>query len=115
MILCCSLTGCERIIYDVDNPIVGIPTKVLMHRGNGFNTDFVENTLPAAAYGLSVLDGVELDIQMSKEGTLWLDHDNEVKDCDGGVIGCFQDLTDQEISDASECDGVNRYDTLENP
>ena len=68
-----------------------------MHRGNGFNTDFVENTLPAAEYGLSVLDGIEQDIQISKDGTLWLDHDNEVYDCEGNNIGCFQTLTDDEI------------------
>jgi len=108
-----SLIGCERIIYDVDNPINGLPTRVLMHRGNGDNTDFVENTLPAAEYGLSIMDGIELDIQMSKDGSLWLDHDNEVHDCDGNVIGCFQELTDQQITDAAECDGVVRYHTLE--
>ena len=26
--------SCKKISYAVDNPIVGIPTKVLMHRGN---------------------------------------------------------------------------------
>ena len=62
-----------------------------MHRGNGFNTDFVQNTLPAAEYGLSVLDGIELDIQLSKDGTLWLDHDNEVHDCDGNTCWLFSD------------------------
>ena len=77
--------GCEKIIYQVDNPIAGIPTRVLMARGKGNNTDLVENTFEAAQYGLSKLDGIELDIQMSKDGTLWLDHDNEVHDCNGVV------------------------------
>ena len=105
--------GCEKITYQPDNPISGIPTKVLMHRGNGYNTDFVENTLPAAEYGLSVHDGIEQDIQISKSGTLWLDHDNEVYDCEGNNIGCFQTLTDDEIMIVNECDGVLRYHTLE--
>ena len=61
-----------------------------MHRGNGFNTDFIPNTLPAAEYGLSVMDGIELDIQISEDGTLWLDHDNEVHDCDGTMLDVFR-------------------------
>jgi glycerophosphoryl diester phosphodiesterase len=82
--------GCEKIKYAIDNPITGLPTRVLMHRGNGYNTDYIPNTLPAAEFGLSVLDGIELDIQLSGDGTLWLDHDNEVHDCDGNVVGCFR-------------------------
>jgi glycerophosphoryl diester phosphodiesterase len=105
--------SCEKISYLPDNPILGIPTKVLMHRGNGFNDDLIPNTLEAAAFGLSVLDGVELDIQLSKDGTLWLDHDNEVHDCAGNKIGCFQTLTDSEIQAYAVCDGVVRYNTLE--
>jgi glycerophosphoryl diester phosphodiesterase len=105
--------GCEKIEYLPDNPFNGIPTKELMHRGNGFNTDFTQNTLPAAAYGLSVLDGIELDIQLSKDGTLWLDHDNEVHDCDGNTVGCFQTLTDNEILSYATCNDTLRYHPLE--
>jgi glycerophosphoryl diester phosphodiesterase len=108
-----SSGGCEKIVYQPDNPFSGIPTLVLMHRGNGFNTAFHENTLPAAEYGLSVLDGIELDIQLSKDGTLWLDHSNEVKDCDGVSIGCFQTMTDEEILAAAECADTLRYHPLE--
>jgi len=108
-----SAGGCEKIRYEPDNPFSGLPTKVLMHRGNGFNTQFHENTLPAAEYGLSVLDGIELDIQLSKDGTLWLDHSNEVHDCDGNVVGCFQTLTDAEINAVAECADTLRYHTLE--
>jgi glycerophosphoryl diester phosphodiesterase len=108
-----SSGGCEKIVYEPDNPIAGIPTKVLMHRGNGFNTDFHENTLPAAEYGLSVLDGIELDIQLSKDGTLWLDHSNEVLDCEGNSIGCFMNMTDDEIFAAAQCGDTLRYHTLE--
>jgi len=107
------LISCAKVDYVPDNPFRGIPTKVLMHRGNGFNTDYVENTLPAARYGFSLLDGVELDIQLSQDGTLWLDHDNEVKDCDGNVIGCFHTMTDAEINASNECNGTIRYYTVE--
>jgi len=108
-----SSGGCEKIIYEPDNPITGLSTKVLMHRGNGFNTDFHENTLQAAEYGLSVLDGIELDIQISKDGTLWLDHSNEVLDCEGNSIGCFMNMTDDEIFAAAKCGDTLRYHPLE--
>jgi glycerophosphoryl diester phosphodiesterase len=108
-----SSGGCEKIVYEPDNPFSGLPTKVLMHRGNGFNTDFHENTLPAAEYGLSVHDGIELDIQLSMDRTLWLDHSNDVKDCNGNIIGCFQNMTDSEIFAAAECNDTVRYHTLE--
>jgi glycerophosphoryl diester phosphodiesterase len=105
--------GCEKINYAVDNPISGLSTRILMHRGCGFNENYMPNTLPAAEYGLSVLDGVELDIQISADGTLWLDHDNEVHDCEGNVVGCFQTLSDAEILSFTECDGVIKYYTVE--
>jgi glycerophosphoryl diester phosphodiesterase len=107
------LTACEKIIYSVDNPYAGRPTSVLMHRGCGDNPDYLENTFAAAAYGLSVLDGIELDIQYSKDGTLWLDHDNHVYNCDGNLVDCFQEMTDEEIFDHAECDGVRVQSTLE--
>jgi glycerophosphoryl diester phosphodiesterase len=112
-ILLLNSIGCEKISYLPDNPFTGIPTKVLMHRGNGADTTLMQNTLPAAEYGLSKLDGIELDIQISKDGTLWLDHNNEVSDCEGNIVGCFQTLTDAEIMAFAECNGELRYHTLE--
>jgi len=108
-----STHSCEKISYSIDNPFSGFPTRVLMHKGSGDNPDIQGNTLAAAEYGLSLFDGIELDIQISKDGTLWLDHDNEVRDCEGNVIGCFQTMTDSEIIAAAECNDTVRYETLE--
>lgn len=108
-----SIGSCEKINYSVDNPVAGLPTSVLMHMGSGDNPDIIPNTLIAAEFGLSILDGIELDIQISGDGTLWLDHDNEVHDCDENIIGCFQELTDDEIREHEKCNGVIRYNTLE--
>lgn len=105
--------SCNKIEYDIDRPIIGQSTLVLLHRGCGYNSNFVPNTLPAAEYGLSILDGVELDVQISKDGTLWLNYDNDVIDCDGDIIGCFQNMTDTEIYDIAICDSIIRYSTLE--
>lgn len=105
--------SCNKIEYDTDSPIIGRSTLVLMHRGCGYNNNFVPNTLPAAEYGLSVLDGVELDVQISKDGTLWLNYDNDVMDCNGEIIGCFQNMSDTEIYDVAICDSTIKYSTLE--
>ncbi len=113
IVLILFFIGCDKIDYVPDNPYAGIPTQVLMHRGNGWNEDFKENTLDGALYGFSVLDGVELDIQMSKEGTLWLDHGNEVKDCAGNVVGCFNTMTDEEILAYNLCGSEEQYHTVE--
>jgi glycerophosphoryl diester phosphodiesterase len=107
------ISACNKIEYSADNPIDGTPTKVLMHKGCGDCEEHIENTLPGVTYGLSVLDGVEVDIQMSKDGTLWLDHSNEVFDCDGNNLGCFQELTDNEITTIKACDNTSKYYTLE--
>jgi glycerophosphoryl diester phosphodiesterase len=106
--------SCEKIVYAPDNPICGLPTHVLMHKGCGSdNPNFIENTLAAAEFGLNTLDGIEVDIQISKDGTLWLDHNNEVTDCEGNIIGCFQQMTDDEIREYEKCNDTIRYNTLE--
>jgi glycerophosphoryl diester phosphodiesterase len=113
VIFVCLILSCDKIDYVPDNPFANIPTIVIMHRGNGTNTDYEENTLPAALYGLSVHDGIELDIEISASKTLWLDHDNEVRDCDGNIKGCFSQMTDEEIAVYNECNGEPQYYTLE--
>jgi len=50
----------------------------LGHKGSGaslFNPSIIENTLPAVKKGLATLTGVEVDLQMSLDGTIWLFHD----------------------------------------
>ncbi|BDG05608.1 glycerophosphodiester phosphodiesterase [Anaeromyxobacter oryzae] len=98
------LAACEKIDYLPPNPVAPWPTRVLMHRGGGSDGPYLPNTLPAVEWGASILDGVEIDIQLSADGTLWLGHDNEVLGCDGQGVGCFQDLHDGEIEAVAYCD-----------
>jgi glycerophosphoryl diester phosphodiesterase len=104
-----ALTGCEKIGYIPPDPVEPWPTRVLMHRGGGscssdYGAPCPDNTLPAVLYGLSRLDGAEMDIQLSRNGTLWLGHDNEAVDCSGAAVGCFQDLEDGFIDTIAYCD-----------
>lgn len=98
-----ALAACQKIDYLPQNPVDPWPTRVLMHRGGGSAGPYHENTLPAVRFGASILDGVEIDIQLSADGTLWLGHDNEALGCDGQAVGCFQDLRDSEIDGFAYC------------
>ncbi|HET8541128.1 MAG TPA: glycerophosphodiester phosphodiesterase [Anaeromyxobacter sp.] len=112
--LALALSACEKIEYLPPDPLAGWPTKVLMHRGGGADGPYRDNTLDAVLYGASVLDGVEVDVQISKDGTLWLGHDNEVHACDDvTVVGCFQDLLDSEIEPHATCGGTEHYSRLD--
>ncbi|MFM6945921.1 MAG: glycerophosphodiester phosphodiesterase [Flavobacteriales bacterium] len=48
------------------------------------------------ALSLPTIDGVEMDVRMSKDGTLWLYHENHLEASTDGV-GCVAELTDQEL------------------
>ena len=70
-------------------------TKVWAHRGASACAP--ENTLEAFELAVSQgADGVELDIQMTKDGSLAVIHDETVdRVCDGG--GCVADFTMKEL------------------
>ena len=79
-------------------------TLLLAHRGGG-DSLYPENSFVAAQNGLKILDGIELDIQISADGTLWMAHDAYLPDCEIGKFNCFSRHSDQEISDLSDCHG----------
>ncbi|WP_162628047.1 glycerophosphodiester phosphodiesterase [Arcticibacterium luteifluviistationis] len=85
-------------------------TKVLGHRGAGYNSLlFRENTSEGIEYALDRLGGVEVDIAISKDGGLWLSHDDNVWLLDKPFI----DATDEEIADVRDENGQVYYDKLE--
>lgn len=70
------IDGCSKDIENHEVPILG-------HAGTGlFNPQQMvkENTAEAVAYALSFEDlaGIEVDVQLSKEGTFWLYHDEDL-------------------------------------
>ena len=114
--LALALAGCHQFTKVDGAPVAAFPRPVvLMHRGGGqANPDFRENTLRAILYGASIYDGAEMDLQLGRDGTIWLGHDNEVHDCGdpaggatgGAVVGCFQDMGDAEIAAVAYCDAA---------
>jgi len=108
-----ALAGCDKFEFLPDQPVPPIQTRVLEHRGSGLLTDPPPNTLAGMLHGLALLDGVEMDLEITVDDVAWLGHDNEVHDCAGQVVGCFQELTDAEVEAVATCGGVRRYDRLE--
>lgn len=80
-----------------------IETKVLCHRGSGIGFSYIngdtiyENTLEAVKYGFAHYDGVEIDIQKSKSGTLWVFHNSDLFHADSSTAICVPSSTDEQI------------------
>ena len=80
----------------------------LGHKGGGttaYSLITIENTIPAIQEGLKNLDGVEDDIQMSLDGTLWLFHNFDFEDvlCDTGIHSSIPLLNDLQINQLRYC------------
>lgn len=98
-----SLTSCKKLDSFPDNPIDSDgETLIIMHRGGGFSGTG-RNTLEGAIYGMSVADGIEIDIQVSRDNTPWLEHDSRIKACGGKPEKCFINLRDHEIEERIAC------------
>lgn len=80
-------------------------TQVIGHAGNGLGNHQVfgyDNSLKSIeiALGTDGCDGVELDIQLSKDKTLWLYHDEFLESATGSDGSIF-DKTDAQLSEVS--------------
>lgn len=100
-----AFVSCNKIDYYSAEENTNTETKILAHRGVEFSTQFQENTLEAVIYGIEKLDGVEFDIQISKDNTLWLNHNAEFEECNGSNLKCFPLAIDDEIVELDSCNG----------
>jgi glycerophosphoryl diester phosphodiesterase len=102
----CFLYSCNKIHYYPDKEYSEVNTLILAHRaGGGGTSNLQENSLEAAKYGLSILDGIEVDIQLSKSRTLWLYHGAELPVCGGITYECFPEIFDNQIIELDSCNG----------
>ena len=89
------LSGCLQ----TNKKTINRQTQILGHRAygiKGYNDTLMDNTLPAIKKAFEFSDGVELDIQMSLDGTIWVYHDPQFYNQDSVLISIPQ-LTDQQI------------------
>ncbi len=109
------MVGCNSMSNETycKNPIpISQNIKFIGHKGSGpieMNTPnaWHENGLPSITNAINRTDGTEIDIQMSRDSTLWLFHDHEVINCDDDLIN-FYDLSDTEIDSINECKFQNQ-------
>jgi len=104
--------SCEKITYYPDNNIPVTPTITIAHRGGG-NDTMRDNCIESIINALPFVGGVEVDVQLSKNETVWLSHSSKVANCTG-ELGCFAEATDSEIKTITTCNGQNlAYTKLE--
>jgi glycerophosphoryl diester phosphodiesterase len=104
-----SFIGCQRVEYFPDNPIVVEHTIFLAHHSGG-DLD-KPNTLKAAKYGFENLPGIECDIEMGLNGSLWLDHSAYLPACGSFKETLYADASDNQIIELDTCLGneINFY------
>lgn len=89
-------------------------TKILGHRGSGATSisDYQENTYTSVKNAFQKLDGAEVDIQCSKDGTIWLFHDAGLPENEQG-LSCIPQSYDQDLIDLANHDTLFRFSKLE--
>lgn len=80
------------------------PATIIAHAGNGLdipNAPFPDNSTDAVTFSINQgADGVELDLQVSKDGKWMLFHDDYL-DGKTSLTGCINDYTAEELKSAS--------------
>ena len=95
--------SCNRVEYYPDRQSPYTETYILAHKGGG---DFDDgNTLEGCMFGLSLFDGIEVDIQTSSDNTLWLSHSALLPACGSFEEDCFVSHSDSEIIEIDSCLG----------
>ena len=112
LVVIMSCMSCDRVDYFPDNPIQFKKTIFFAHHGGG---DYgAANTLKSCKYGLDNLNGIECDIQISSEGTLWLSHSSQTESCSTFTETNFASQTDAQIEAVNACLGSeNEYCRLD--
>ncbi len=90
-------------------PVSTFPTTYFLgHKGagsNNYNDVNMEHSIASFIEALKVLDGVEVDMQMSLEGTIWLFHDVDINYslCTPGAPRSILTMHDDEIAQLKLC------------
>lgn len=97
--MACCLAGCTKKEAEVGT------AELIAHAGAGLHTStapYHDNSIEAITYALSYSDiqGVEVDVQFSANGTPWLFHDDELATETNGE-GCIRSRTDEYLSSIS--------------
>jgi glycerophosphoryl diester phosphodiesterase len=112
IILLIVLNSCQKIKYYEDKELEVFAPQKIVHRG-GESQFHLENTLDGIKRSLREFDGVEVDVQMSKDESIWLSHSVDVYQCKT-KLNCFPEMKDSDIRAVLSCNGVDfSYTNLE--
>ena len=73
------ISNCKKDSVSISPTVTTV--QFLGHKGGGnstVNPSTVENTIPAIQNGLKTMTGIEVDLQMSLDGTIWVFHDPDI-------------------------------------
>lgn len=98
-----GLLSCDKVVYLDDSTVHFEKTRILGHRGGGDKSVFLVNTILSANEGFERVDGIEIDVQVSKNGTIWLAHDIGHTDCPNFSFSCFPNTEDQYLTSIDSC------------
>lgn len=89
-------------------------TIIIGHRGSGTatSTDYQENSIASIQNAFEYLNGVQVDIQCSKDGTIWLYNPAGLPDNDLGLT-CIPQSTDEQLRALSESHDTFRLTSLQ--
>src|SRR5690554_4751356 len=76
--------------------------KIIGHKGSGDGPtygykDFIGNSIQSVKNAFEQIDGSEIDIQISKDSTLWVFHDHHMQGCKDSNLYNIVTLTDSAI------------------
>jgi glycerophosphoryl diester phosphodiesterase len=99
------------------DPAIILPTETnvhfLGHKGGGnvdYNSKHIESSMLSIQDGLKTMNGVEVDLQMSLDGTIWMWHDSDLgrSSCNTNYHRCIALMKDVDIAKAQFCIGGNQ-------
>jgi len=94
-------------------PLTETNVHFLGHKGGGnvdYNSKHIESTVLSIQDGLKTMNGVEVDLQMSLDGTIWMYHDGDLgrSSCKTNYHHCIVLMKDVDIAKAQVCVGGNQ-------
>jgi len=108
-----TFNRCGKSLTIIPIPPTETDVHFLGHKGGGnnaYNPYHIENSLPAVQDGLKTMNGVEVDIQMSLDGTIWIYHNADLGEtcCDTSYHRSLPLLKDSEIEKVLICSGTKQ-------
>jgi glycerophosphoryl diester phosphodiesterase len=102
-ILLLTVSSCHKTNSKKRDPITYAGTRMIAHHAYLAPSDKLSNR-NYFIQALKTHDGIEVDVQMSQDGTLWLYHNNQMSACGAIKQECLITKNDLEIKALAECE-----------